>query len=97
MDAFSLQSLDESKLIMEQLSNIVDQVTSEDQDANVKLMEWFERKFQGKVYEKISSDIALAQVDLAKKIEKVKTILENIFFVTTHTGTIINSTSTVLS
>ena len=42
-------------------------------------MEWSKRKFQGKVNEKISSDIALSQVELAKKIEKVKTILENIF------------------
>ena len=42
-------------------------------------MEWSERKFQGKINEKISSDIALAQVDLENKIEKVKTILENIF------------------
>ena len=60
MDAFSLQSLDETKPIMEQLSDIVDQVTNEDDDTNVKLMEWFERKFQGKVNEKISSEIALS-------------------------------------
>ena len=32
-----------------------------------------------KVNEKISSEIALTQIELAKKIEKVKTILENIF------------------
>ena len=64
---------------MEQLSNIVDQVQNEDLDTNVKLLEWFERKFQMKVNEKISSEITLTQVDLAKKIEKVKTILENIF------------------
>ena len=79
MDAFSLQSPYGTKPIIEKLSDIVDQVTSEDQDTNVKLMEWLERKFQGKVNEKISSDIALEQVELAKKIEKVKTILENIF------------------
>ena len=42
-------------------------------------MEWSERKFQGKVNEKISNDIALQQVELAKKIEKVKNVLENIF------------------
>ena len=53
---------------MEQLSDIVDQVTNEDQDTNAKLMDWSKRKFQGKVNKKISSDIALAQVDLAKKI-----------------------------
>ena len=45
MDAFILQSPNESKPIMEQLLDIVDQVTSEDQDTNVKLMEWSERKF----------------------------------------------------
>ena len=52
---------------------------SEDHDTNAKLMEWSERKFQTKVNERISSEIALSRVELAKKIEKVKTILENIF------------------
>ena len=47
-------------------------MTSEDQDANAKLLEWFDRKFQAKVNEKISSEIALSQVELANKIEKVK-------------------------
>ena len=42
-------------------------------------MEWFENKFEGKVNAKISSDIALAQVELATTIEKVKKVLENIF------------------
>ena len=42
-------------------------------------MEWLERKFQGKFNEKISGDIALAQVELATTSEKVKKILENIF------------------
>ena len=42
-------------------------------------MEWSKRKFQGKVNEKISGDIALSQVELATKIEKVKKVLENIF------------------
>ena len=32
-----------------------------------------------KVNEKISSEIALTQVELAKKIEEVKIVLENIF------------------
>lgn len=42
-------------------------------------MEWSEKKFQGKVNEKISSEIALSQVELDTKIEKVKKVLENIF------------------
>ena len=54
-------------------------MTNEDQDTNVKLIEWFEKKFQGKVNEKIVSEIALSQVELAKTIEKVKNVLENIF------------------
>ena len=45
MDAFSLQPLDTSRPILEQLSNIVDQVNNEDHDTNVKLMEWSEKKF----------------------------------------------------
>lgn len=79
MDAFSLQSPNESRPIVEQLSDIVDQMTNEDHDTNVKLMEWSERKFQGKVNEKISNYIALSQVDLAKKLDKVKIVLGNIF------------------
>ena len=64
---------------MEKLSNIVDQVQNEDLNTNVKLLEWSKKKFQMKVNEKISSDIALSKVELAKKIEKVKIELENIF------------------
>ena len=41
---------------------------SEDHDTNAKLMEWSEKKFQVKVNEKISSEIALSQVELANKI-----------------------------
>ena len=83
LDAFSVQTLDESKPILEKLSEIVEQVNNKDQEANVKLMEWSERKFQGKVNEKISGDIALSQVELATKIEQVKKVLENIFLLYT--------------
>ena len=79
MDAFILQSPDESRPIVEKISDIVDQVMNEDHDTNVKLMEWSERKFQGKINEKISNDIALSQVDLAKKLDKAKIVLGNIF------------------
>ena len=64
---------------MEKLSHIVDQVQNADQETNVKLMEWSEKKFQGKVNEKIASEIALSQVELAKKIATIKEVLENIF------------------
>ena len=57
----------------------MDQVQNEDLDTNAKLLEWSERKFQMKVNERISSEIALSKVELAKKIEKVKAVLENIF------------------
>ena len=64
---------------MEKLSNIVDYVQNEDLDTNAKLLEWSEKKFQTKVNERISSEIALSQVELANKIEKVKTVLKNMF------------------
>ena len=54
-------------------------MTNEDQDTNVKLMECSKRKFQGKVNEKISGDITLSQVELVKKLERVKIVLGNIF------------------
>ena len=64
--------------IIEQLSKIFGKVTNEDQETNVKVMEWSKRKFQEKVNEKISGDIALSQVELATKIEQVKKVLGNI-------------------
>ena len=74
-----MQVPDETKPIMEKLSSIVDQVQNEDLDTNEKLLEWSERKFYMKVNERISIGIAFSQVELAKKIEKVKVVLENIF------------------
>ena len=79
MDVFSLQTPDETMPILEQLTDIVEHVTNENQETNVKLMEWSEKKFQGKVNEKISSEITLLQAELAKKIEKTKIVLENVF------------------
>ena len=49
MDAFSLQPPDETRPIIEQLLDIVDQVNNKDHDTNPKLMEWSQRKFQEKV------------------------------------------------
>ena len=40
-------------------------------------MEWSKRKFQGKVNEKIFGKIALSQVELATKIDRVKEVLGN--------------------
>ena len=71
MDAFNLQPPDATRPIIEELSDIVDQMNNEDHDTNAKLMEWSEKKFQGKVNQKISNDIILGQVDLAKKLDKV--------------------------
>ena len=78
LDTFTLQTPNESKPIIEQLLEIVEHMNNEDQEANVKLMEWSERKVQGKVNEKISGDITLSQVELATKIEQVKKVLGNI-------------------
>ena len=79
LDAFSLPTLDEIKLVIEQLTNIVERVSDTNLDTNAKLLEWFKKKFQSKVNEKIYSEIALTQVALATKIDSVKKVLENIF------------------
>ena len=79
MDAFSLQPPNATRPILEQLSDIVDQVNNEDHDTNGKLMEWSEKKFQAKVNQSISNDIILGQVDLAKKLDRFKFVLGNIF------------------
>ena len=78
LDAFSITTLDESKDIIDQLSNIVDQVQDVDLDTNTKLLEWSERKFQSKVNEKITTKISLSQVELANKIECVTEMLGKI-------------------
>ena len=79
MDIFSLKPPDAKRPILEQLSDIVDQVNNEDHDTNAKLMEWSEKKFQAQVNQKISNDIILGQVDLAKKLDRVKVVLGIIF------------------
>ena len=78
LDAFSLPIPDETNPLMEQLIDIVEKVSNEDLDTNAKLLEWSE-KFKNKVNEKIFSDIALAQVALATKVEDLKKVLGNIF------------------
>ena len=42
-------------------------------------MEWSEKKVQAKVNHKLSNDIFLGQVDLAKTLDRVKIVLGNIF------------------
>ena len=64
---------------MELLVNIIVQINDTNLESNVKLLEWSEIKFQANVNEKISSAIALSQVELATKINSVKKFLENIF------------------
>ena len=64
---------------MEKFLEIVDKMQSEDLDTNAKLMEWSKKKFWAKVNEKISSEIEHSQLELDKKIEKVKEVIENIF------------------
>ena len=45
LDAFIVMSLDESKDIIEKLSDIVDQMQDAELDTNVKLLEWSEQRF----------------------------------------------------
>ena len=79
LDAFILPTFEENKPLIEQLTYIVEKASNEDLDTTAKLLEWSKKKFQGKVNEKISSEIALTQVALATKVEEVKKVLENIF------------------
>lgn len=79
LDACSLPTLDETKPLIKQLTNIVEKVSDIDQDTNAKLLEWPEKKFQRKFNDKISGDIAVTQVALATKVESVEKVLENIF------------------
>ena len=68
LDAFSVDTIDESKDIIDQLSDIVDQVQDADLDTNAKLLEWSERKFQGKVNEKIATKKCLITSRVGKEI-----------------------------
>ena len=47
-------------MIIDNLANIVEKINDVGLDTNVKLLEWFEQKFQAKVNENISSAIALS-------------------------------------
>ena len=79
LDAFSLPTPKETKPLIEKLIYTMEKVNNEDLDTNTKLLEWSEKKFQSKVNEKISGDIALTKVALETKVEDVKKVLENIF------------------
>ena len=61
------------------MPNILEKINDEELDTNVKLLEWYEKKFQAKVNEKISSAIALCQVELATKIDGVKKVFKKFF------------------
>ena len=61
LDAFILPTPKETKPLIEQLIDIVEKVSNEDLDTII-FLEWSEKKFQGKVNEKISSRITLTQV-----------------------------------
>ena len=79
LDAFNFPTPEKTQPLLEQMSDIVEKINNEDLDTNAKLLEWSKKKFQSKVNENISSEIALTQVALETKVEDVKKILENIF------------------
>lgn len=57
----------------------MENVSDANLDTNAKLLEWLEKKFQRKVNEKMSADIALTQFVLETKVEDLKKVLEKIF------------------
>lgn len=79
LDTFSLPTPDETKPLIKKLTNIVEKVSDTNLDTNAKLLECSKNKFQSKVNEKISCDIAFTQVALETKVESVKKVLEKIF------------------
>ena len=54
-------------------------MNNEDHDTNAKLMKMWEKKFQVKINQNIANDIIFGQVDIAKKLDRVKVVLGNIF------------------
>ena len=79
VDAFDIVDINEDKAIVEQLVHIFDKVNMEGIEANSKLMAQSKKKYHTKVLKKISSVIALRQVDLSIEVEGVKKILESIY------------------
>ena len=56
LDAFNLPTPEETKTLIEQLTDIVEKVSNEDLDTTAKNLEWSKKKFQVKVNEKISTE-----------------------------------------
>ena len=79
VETFDIVDVNNEKSIIEKLVDIFVKFNIKDIEANTKLMASIERKYHTKVMEKISSAIALRQVDLETKIESVKNILEGIY------------------
>ena len=49
VDAFDISDSFSHKLILEKIVNIVDKIKDGDIETNVKLLEWYKRKFHTKV------------------------------------------------
>lgn len=59
IEAFEMDDVNDTTPILEQLVQIVKKVNSDVSEANEKLMQWSERKFETKVLEKVSIEIVV--------------------------------------
>ena len=53
---------------MDKLVHVVEKINNDDIDANEKLLHYFEKKFENKVLEKVSTKIAISQVELSNLV-----------------------------
>lgn len=77
-DAYDIKYVDERVPIMDQLVHIFENVNNDDIDANEKLLQWSEKKFEKKVLEKVSTEISIRQVELSNIVNNVEGVVQNI-------------------
>lgn len=79
VDAFDIHDVNEKNPIIDQLIHFIEKVNNDDIEANEKLLKWSEKKFEHKLLEKVSIEIAIKQDELSNIVNIVEGFLQIIF------------------
>lgn len=77
IDSFDMTNVNDSDPILEQLVHIAKKVADDESEANDKLLQWSKRKFETKVLNKVSVEIAIKQVELSTLVSDTKEVVLN--------------------
>lgn len=78
VDAFEIKNINEQTPIIDQLVHNFEKDNNDDLEANGKLMRWSEKKFETKVFERVSTEIAIKKVELSTLIHYLDEVIKNV-------------------